>query len=56
MPKKSGAKPKKLTKAQMMHLMRGQGFFGDLWSGIKNVGNNIKIQDIANYNFSIKEI
>lgn len=36
MPRKSGAKPKKLTKAQVMKLMHGQGFFGDLWSGIKS--------------------
>lgn len=36
MPKKSGAKPKKITKAQMLKLMKGSGFFGDLWSGIKS--------------------
>lgn len=46
MPKKrSGVKPKKLTKAQMLRLMHGQGFFGDLWSGIKSVGR--KIGDFA---------
>jgi hypothetical protein len=36
---------KKLTKAQIMKLMHGKGFFGDLWSGIKRVGS--KIGDFA---------
>ncbi len=46
MPRKSGVKkPKKITRAQMLKMMRGEGFFGDLWSGIKSVGR--KIGDIA---------
>ncbi len=44
MPRKRVAKKPKISKAMLKQMM-GQGFFGDLWSGIKNVGR--KVGDFA---------
>jgi hypothetical protein len=47
MPRRKAVKkaPMKLSKAQMIKLMQGKGFFGDLWGNIKKVGS--KIGDFA---------